>query len=67
MLSEVNQTEEDKQCMISPICGISTHTHTELIDTEDSLLGSRGGDGGVGKMGKGYQKVQTSSSKIKKS
>ena len=45
MLSEISQTEEDKHCMISLICGISRQTKqrkNKLTDTENRLVVARG-------------------------
>ena len=42
-------------------------TKSKLIDTENKSVVARGGDSDMGKMGKGSQKVQTSSYKINKS
>ena len=40
MLREINQTEKDKYCMISLICGINKHTN-KLIDTEHKMVVAR--------------------------
>ena len=48
MLSEISQTEKDKYCMISLICGIwkqkqkHKQTNKKLIDTENRLAIARG-------------------------
>lgn len=40
---------------------------TELIDTENRLMVTRGGEWVVGKMGEGGEKIETCSYKINKS
>ena len=40
MLREISQTEKDKYCMISLICGINKHTN-KLIDTEHKMVVAR--------------------------
>ena len=60
MLSEINQTEKDKYCMISLICGIQNKTKPNLIEKEIKFTAARG------KLDEGGQKVQTSSYKINK-
>ena len=49
MLSEISQTEKDKQCMISLICGTWKQTNKKLkfIDTKNRLAVARGGGRGV--------------------
>ena len=62
MLSELNQTEKYKHCMISLTCGIKnkqmtqTSAKTKLTDTENRLVVARGGGGGVGKVGEGVKR-----------
>ena len=75
MLSEISETEKDKYCMISLICIIQKQNKkkkknlSSFIDTESRLVVARsGGRGeGLGKMGEGGQKVQTSSYTVNKS
>ena len=63
MLSEINQTEKDKYCMISLICAIKkkklTKEEIRLLDTRHEVCGE-------GELEEGGQKVQTSSYKINK-
>ena len=45
MRSEIGETKKDKYCMISLTCGIEKQKQkqkSELIDTENRLLGGRG-------------------------
>ena len=57
MLREINQTEEDKYCMVSLICGIKNKKKKDLnlIETVSRkvLPGKRGG--GYGEIGKRIQ------------
>ena len=55
MLSERSQTEKDKDCMTSLICGILKQT-----DTDNRLMVAGDGMEKGDKTGKGGQKVQTS-------
>lgn len=50
MLTEINQTEKDKDCMISLICGIlkNNNNNNKLLDTENKLVVARGRDVGDG-------------------
>ena len=63
MLSELSQTEKDKYCTISLICGILKRK-PELIETESRLVVAKGKT--VWKMGEGGQRGQTSSYKMNK-
>lgn len=45
MLCEVNQTEKDKHCMISPLCGIVTNA--KLVDIENGVVVTRCGVWGL--------------------
>ena len=65
MLNEISQTEKDKCCIISFYVE-SKKQKPELIDTENRLVVVRGREWGMGEMGEGGQKVQTSSYKINK-
>lgn len=38
MLCEISQTEKNKSCMISFLCGIKTRQKTELIEVESKLV-----------------------------
>ena len=53
MLSEVSQTEKDKYCVISLICGSKK---TELTETENKLVVARGGEWKLGEIGEGGEK-----------
>ena len=68
MLSERNQTEKDKYCMISLICGIQKQNQnkTKLIEKEIGLVITRNRGQGDGGMEEGGQNMQTSSYKINK-
>ena len=63
MLSEISQTEKDKNHMISLMSGILTTTN-ELLDAENRLVVTRDGGRQVNKMGEESQKVQISSYEI---
>ena len=67
-LSEISQTEKERNPIISLICRILKTNkkikQIELTYTENSLVVAKGRGYGVGKMSKGGQKVQTSSYKI---
>ena len=45
LIREINQTEKDKYCMISPICkNLNTHTHTRpSYRYKEHIGGARGG------------------------
>ena len=61
MLSEISQTENDKYCVISLICGIKKKTkYTKLVEKENRLVVTRGRGWGEGELEKGGQQVQTS-------
>ena len=48
MLNEISETEKDKYCIISLICGIQK---AKLIKTESRMVVTRGsGGGGIGEM-----------------
>ena len=53
MLSEVSQTEKDKYCIISLICGSKK---TELTETENKLVVARGEEWKLGEIGEGGKK-----------
>ena len=60
VLSEISQTERDKYCMISLLCGSgktknSNWGKNELVDTDNRLTVSRSGDGECVKMVKKYK------------
>ena len=57
MLSEISQTEKDKYCMVSLICGFSEKLKSRIPRTDWWLPEARGG--GLGKVSEGGQKVQT--------
>ena len=62
MLSEISQTEKDRDHMISCMYRtLKKRKQNELIDTESRLVITRGGELGMVKMDGGGQKVQTSS------
>ena len=63
LLSEISQTEEDKYCKVSLIRESFKKTK-QAHSTENRLVDAKGGGWGMSKMGKGSQKVQTSSYKI---
>ena len=44
-LSKVSQKEKAKNHMIPLICGIRTESNTELIDTDNSMVLTRGNQG----------------------
>ena len=52
MLSEISQTEKDKYCMISLMCGILNKQTNKLIETQSTLLV---GNGESVKMVKGHE------------
>ena len=54
MLSELSQTQKDKNSIISLICKLfKKKKKSELIDTEKRLVVARGGERVVGKMSTG--------------
>ena len=68
MLSEISQTEKDKYCMISLICGkskiynkLGNITKNRLTDIENKLVvTSVGRDRGWDKMGEGSKRYKLS-------
>ena len=74
MLNEINQTEKDKYCMISFICGIRKYNKlvnitkkSKLTDIENKQVVTSGWVGGGGRrsnIGVGEQEVQTTGFKI---
>ena len=42
MLSKISQTEKDKYCMISLICGILKKKKTELVKAENRMVVTKG-------------------------
>ena len=52
MLSEISQTEKDKYCMVSLICGIKKKKKVKLIETESRMVVARGEE--AGEMGRGW-------------
>lgn len=53
-LSEINQAEEDKSCMVSRICG--NQTQKSNSKTESTKVGCQGMEGGEnGEIGKRYK------------
>ena len=59
-LSEISQTEKDKYCMISLMCGIQKPPNSDLWFPEVGRIGGQG----RGELEEGGQKVKTSSYKI---
>ena len=63
MLNEITQTEKDKYCVMSLICGILRNKtkktqKNKLIDTENRLVAVKHRVG-VGEMGEGDQKANS--------
>ena len=55
MLTKVSQTEKNKYCMISLICGIETNKTETLIDTKNKLVIARKqGLWGMGEIGEDH-------------
>ena len=64
-LSEIYQTEKDKYCMISLICGI-LKKKKNLIETKNRLVVARGKGWGMGEMAECGQRVYIASYKVNK-